>query len=178
MHRDVDDDQEIEVERSRRTGWQLALLLVLGGLLILFTWAGVKGWRIYSLSQSLLSRQAQAEALAANGFTQIDPDEAEALVNGLRSDVVALKREVDLFMPIATYLSWVPRYGPTLEAAPHLLEMADAGTEAAAYAMRGLKPAIGLLQDENLAESPLPGLVRILDSAEADLRASARPWSG
>jgi len=164
---DEHDLQEVQVRK--RTSSRAPLYFVLAGILLLFLWAGVKGWRLYQAAQSLLSHQATAENLMGGGAAQMDPDEVEALVNGLRSDVLVMKREVSPFMPVISRLGWLPRYGPTLAAAPHLMEMADAGTAAAAYALRGLKPALATLQGESDGGSPLPEMVRVIDDAQADL---------
>lgn len=132
-------------------------LLLLAGLLLLL-WFGLKGWRIYRASQSLLGRQAEAEAILANGPTQANPDAVEALVLGVREDVVVLRDETAVFLPLTPYLGWVPKFGPTLRVAPQLMTMADAGTETAVYAITGLKPALVALQ-----APPTPGSSRISD---------------
>ena len=153
--------------KNKRT---LILTLLLAGLaLILITFA-IKGWRSYQAVQSLLTRQAQAQDLLAGGFTNVDPEQAEALVYGLREDVVILRNETRFLMPLMPYLGWLPKAGPLAEAAPKLMEMADAGTEAAAYAFRGLKPALFLLQEDPQAEfALLPEILQILDTAKPDL---------
>ncbi|MEZ4511898.1 MAG: DUF4012 domain-containing protein [Chloroflexota bacterium] len=133
-------------------------LLLLAGLLLLLLWFGLKGWRIYRASQSLLGRQAEAEAILANGATQANPDAVEALILGVREDVVVLRDETAVFLPLTPYLGWVPQLGPTLLVAPQLMTMADAGTETAVYAITGLKPALVALQ-----APPTPGSSRISD---------------
>lgn len=139
---------------SSRPFW----LLLLAGLLLLLLWFGLKGWRIYRASQSLLGRQAEAETILANGATQANPDAVEALILGVRADVVVLRDETAVFLPLTPYLGWVPKVGPTLLVAPQLMTMADAGTETAVYAITGLKPALVALQ-----APPTPGSSRISD---------------
>ena len=131
---------------------RLVWLLLLAGTVILLFWAGMKALRIYQVSSSLMDRQNQAERLLSNGPSAIDANEAEDLVYGLRRDVVTLNNEIGFLIPILPYLGWLPKVGPLAAAAPPLMEMADAGTEAAAYAFRGMKPALPLLQ-ENSDES-------------------------
>ena len=145
---------ETTSRRSNRPFW----LLLLAGLLLLLLWFGLKGWRIYRASQSLLGRQAEAEAILANGATQANPDAVEALILGVRADVVVLRDETAVFLPFTPYLGWVPKVGPTLRVAPQLMTMADAGTETAVYAITGLKPALVALQSP-----PAPGSSRISD---------------
>ncbi|MCB8944126.1 MAG: DUF4012 domain-containing protein [Ardenticatenaceae bacterium] len=142
---------------------------VLIGLLLILGWLGLKGWRIYQASQSLLARQSQIETLMADGPLNANPDTIEEIVMGIRRDVVTLKRESSIFMPLMPYLGWLPKVGSTAVIAPHLLEMADAGTEAAAYALRGLKPALVLLQDNSSSDDKLAQLVFILNQALPDL---------
>lgn len=152
-------------EKDRR----LAKFLLLGALLLFLLWLGLKTWRVASLAQSLLARQTQAEQIMANGFSSADPDAIEALVYGVRGDVAALHREARPFAAVGGLLGWLPAVGPSLAAAPHLLDMADSGTEAAAYAVRGLKPAITLLQDETSGDPALPALMQIVATAAPDL---------
>lgn len=147
-----------------------AKLLLVGGVLLIILWLGFKTWRMANAAQSLLARQAEVEELIAGGFTNVNPDEAEALVLGIRRDVVILRNESQLFMPVLPYLSWLPKAGPTLAAAPHLMVMADHGTAAAVYALRGLKPALVVLQqDRDPAISPLSHILQVVAAAQPDL---------
>ena len=125
----------------------------MAGVVILLFWAGLKAWRIYQAGSSLMARQAEAERLLANGLGSVDAGAAEDLVFGVRADVVDLDNEVGFIMPLLPYFGWLPKIGPLATAAPHLLEMADAGTEAAAYAFRGVKPALELQQKDSDAGS-------------------------
>lgn len=154
------------------SGW-LPKLLFLAGLLLIIVWLGLKGWRIAEAGRSLMARQEEAEALAADGLVNADPEAAEALVMGLRQDVVTLERETGIFMPLAPAFGWLPKVGPLLAAAPPLMEMADAGTEAAVYGMRGMKPALALLQSEEGGEALIPELLAIVDEAQPELARTA-----
>lgn len=158
------------VRQNRVASRRLAWLLLLSALSLIVIWLGLKTWHIVRAAQSLQARQAEVEALMANGPTAVDPEQAEALVLGVRRDVFTLKTEVEPFLPLTPYLGWLPKVGPTIVVAPQLLQMADAGTEAAAYAIRGLKPALTVIQDEDpSADSRIPELVQVLDAAEPDL---------
>jgi hypothetical protein len=149
----------------------LARLLLLGALLLFVLWLGLKSWAIGRAALALQARQSEVETLLAGGLTQLDPDAAEELVLGVRHDVVVLKRETAVFMPLMPYLEWVPRYGSTLAAAPALMAMADAGTETAVYALRGFKPALPLLQEGRSPIELLPDLLTIVNNAQPELNA-------
>ncbi len=154
---------------AAQSGRKIALLLLTGALLLLLLWLGLKAYRIGTAVQSLLARQPQAETLLEGGLSNLNPDEVEQLVLGLRQDIVTLKRETAFFMPLTPHLGWVPKAGPLLVAAPELMEMADAGTETAVHAFTGLKPALAVLQSD--AEgSQMTALVEVIDNAESDLR--------
>lgn len=148
---------------------RLPLFLILGGFLLLLLWVGAKGWRVVSSARSLRDHQAQAEQLLAGGLVRADQDELESLVLGIRQDVGQLEQETAPFMPLAAHMGWVPRLGALLAAAPHLLEMADAGTEGLVYAVEGFKPALTLLSAEDRPETPMPELMQTLDEAEAEM---------
>ncbi len=151
--------------------------LILLGVLLLIAWLALKGWRIYRAADSLLAQQAAAEALLAEGLTNIDADAAEELVLGARRDLLVIKRETAVFMPLTPYLGWLPTVGPLAVEAKPLLEMADAGTETAAYALLGLKPGIAILQNESVGGSDkLAELVAVLKEAGPDLAAAAQAF--
>jgi hypothetical protein len=146
----------------------VARYAVLFGLAFLLLWLGLKGCRIAQAANSLQARQAETEQLLAGGLSGIDPAAAEALILGLRQDVVVLQRETAVFMPLTPYLGWLPRIGPLVQAGPQLMIMADQGTQTAVLAYRGLHPALDILHDNN-PNSPIPALVAQLDMARPDL---------
>jgi hypothetical protein len=156
--------------RSKRKFIWIALLLF---LLLLMGWLGLKAWRIAQTAQSLLDRRAQLESMAEAGLTKLDPDETEQLVIDVRRDVLTLKRETAVFMPLTPYLGWVPKVGSTLVVAPQLMELAEAGLDTAAYSVRGLKPALSIIQQEAGPETnTLAALVEVVAAAGPDLRAA------
>ena len=158
-----------EKETRGRSLDRIALLLLFTGILLFLSWLGWKAWRIYRTSSSLLARQAEIQQLADGGWQQINPDAAETLVLNLRADIVALKQDIGFLIPVLPYLSQLPDIGPLAESAPHLLEMADAGSEAAAYGIRGLKPVLDDIQTEDGSESVVPILLEAVDAARPDL---------
>lgn len=152
---------------------KIALLLFLTGILLLLSWLGLKAWRLYQTSSSLLSRQAELKQLAAGGWEEIDADAAEAAVLGLRGDIVTLQAETGFLMPFLPYLAPLPEIGALAVAAPHLLEMADAGSEGAAYAIRGMKPGFNALQSETEEAALLPVMLETVDGARPELAKAA-----
>lgn len=157
---------------SRGSTGRIARLLVLAGLLILLLWLGLKAWRVYQSAQSLLAIEPEARALMAGGMNQVDPDAAEALVLRAREDIAVLYDELAFTRPIAPYLGWVPRLGPTLVASPHLLEMADAGSEAGALAITSLKPALEIYQREDFGAASLGELLPVISAAAPELESA------
>ncbi|VAW31219.1 hypothetical protein MNBD_CHLOROFLEXI01-2073, partial [hydrothermal vent metagenome] len=151
------------------TGARIRTLLLIS-MAFLAIWLSVKGWRIGRAVQSLLAQQAVAESLMAEGVTAIDPAIAEELVQTVRQNVVTLRDETAVFMPLTPYLGWLPQVGSLATAAPQLMEMADAGTETAVHAFAGLQPALTLLQTEENSGSPLPQLVNVLADARPNLQ--------
>ena len=149
-------------------------LLLLAGILLLVAWLAFKTYRLARLARSFQQHQSMAQIIASDGLLNVDPHAAQQLVMDLRRDVVALDREVRPYLPAISWFGWVPRIGPLLAQSEPLLDMADAGSEAAAYSIRGLSPALQLLQSEREAgDELLPQLVPILQNAEADLFASS-----
>lgn len=152
---------------------RIILLILLGFLLLILLWLGLKTWRIYQTGQALLARKAEVETLMADGFLSIEPDKAESLILDTRENIQTLKQETAVFMPLTPYLGWVPKIGSTLVIAPELVTMADSGIDTAAYAVRGLKPALAILQDDTNSDKSMIGqLSGVLVDAVPDLVAA------
>jgi hypothetical protein len=150
--------------------WLRPRTLLLAGVALIVLWLLVTGVRVTGLLRSLQAREAEARSLLDGGLSQVDPDAVELLVLGVHSDVTRLQAETRPFVYLGSRLGWLPRVGPVLVAAPHLVEMATAASEVAAYSIRAMKPAFAVLQQENRSgESRLPALVAILAGGRADL---------
>jgi hypothetical protein len=150
--------------------WKRVILLLGLGLLL---WLGIKAWRIGRATQSLLAQQTVAETLLANGLTNINPDDAEAMVGTIRRDFVVLRDETAFLMPLLPRLGWVPTVGPLLISAPQLVAMGDAGTEMSVYAAESLKPILLILQSEDSGGGQLPQLIHALAEARLGLAQAA-----
>ncbi len=161
-------DQAAQTPSKNRLG-QLALLLFLTAVLLLLSWLGWKAWRLYQSGSSLLARQGQFEALSATEWQAIDADEAEALLLGLNADLDDVQAEIAFLLPILPALSSLPQIGPLAAAAPHLLTMADAGVEAAAYGLRAMKPALREMQTADGQGAALPIFLNTIADGQADL---------
>lgn len=150
--------------------WKSVFLLL--GLLLLL-WLGLKAWRIGQAVNSLLDQQATAETLIANGLTNIDPDTAESMVKTIRHDFVVLRDETAFLMPLTPRLGWVPKVGPLLVSARQLVEMGDAGTETAVYAIESLKPILNIMQADDAGNDQLPQLINALAGARPGVAQAA-----
>ena len=152
---------------------RLPLLLFLAGALVLLLAFGLKAWRLAQVARSMQQYQVQATSLAEDGLLHVDPDIAEDLVMNFRRDVRVLNRELRPLVPLASRLGWVPRVGPVLEQSEAFMEMADSGSMAAAYSLRGLKPALQRLQaDQDTDSDLLSQVMPILAAAQPDLFAA------
>lgn len=158
-----------ETTRQRRSGVSMARLLLLGGLLVIVLWLGLKTWRVISAGQSLLNTQQEVETLLSGGLASIDPDEAQRIVLQTRHDVLTLKNELGFMRPITPQLANLPRVGPLLAVSPHFLDMADAGTEAAVYLL-SLKPGLEALQAQETNGLALGELLATIASTQDDLQ--------
>jgi hypothetical protein len=141
-------------------------LLVLLLVVLLAAW----GVRLAQTGQSLRQHLAQAQALA-DAPEEVDPVAACALVREMRGDVVALEREAGGLVRLAPALGWLPKVGGDLQAAPHLLAMADGLTEAGTLACDALEPALVAFggTDEASGGFSLEQMVGLLAEHQADL---------
>jgi hypothetical protein len=165
-----EDPQATSSERG--TVGRLGRLLILIGILVILAWAGLKTWRVYQATRSLLAAQEEAQVLMEGGLANIDPDVAERLVLDTRADIETLHSELSFIRPIAPLFGWIPRIGPVMAAAPHLLDMADTGSEAGVLAIPALKPALAIAQRDDFSAARLGDLLPILAAAEPDLMAA------
>lgn len=156
-------------QESTMNNRKLIRLLIFAGLAVLLIWVGIKAWRTYQAATSLLNRQTEVEQILSSGFGAANPDKLEELVYGVRSDVVALEQEMGFLVPVLPYFGWLPKIGPLAASAPQLVEMADAGTEAAAFAFRGMKPALSILKEDEGGAFPIPQLLEVIETAKPDL---------
>lgn len=161
-------------EKTSSLNLKRIILLILFGLILLaILWVGFKSWRIYQVGQAMLARKTEVEGLMADGIINIDPDKAESLVMDTRQDIKALKAETAVFMPLTPYLGWIPKVGSTLVHAESFMTMADSGIDGAAYAVRGLKPALSVLQGDTTSDASMfSQLSNTLIAAAPDLAAA------
>lgn len=148
----------------------LARTILWTAVSLLFLWLLAK-LIVYGMAfRSLRQHQQEVEQLLSGGITQIDGEQLEAIVLGVRGDLLTIEEETAVFYPLLTRMGWVPKYGPTLTITPQLLDMANSGTEMAAFAIRGIKPAFAILQDDALTQDEqMAALLQVVDQAEADL---------
>ena len=162
-------NQELSTKKDGTLN-KLPLLLGIAGILFLSGWLVSQVIPVWRATSSLLDSRAQAESLMADGLTNIDPEDAESLVYSLNRDVDILNRHLGPILPLAAKLYWLPKIGPLLSIGPELMSMADTGTDSAYYAMKGLKPALAILQDRELAgNEKIPLLLGVIDEAESEL---------
>jgi hypothetical protein len=143
------------------------LLLLLTGLALVLLWGGFKAYRLVKLARSF---QARFEAISESGllddWQQLDSAWASEMVHGMRSDFVALKEEVQLWLWVAPVFRWLPAYGSDLALAPQLVQMGDAGTEAAVLLTDALLPMWDLYRAGDLS---IAGLATGLADARSQL---------
>ncbi|MBN1953861.1 MAG: DUF4012 domain-containing protein [Anaerolineae bacterium] len=146
--------------RKRWIGW----LFVLAGLVLLALWA----WQLGRTAQSLRGHVAQAQALT-DAPGPIDPAAACELVQGLRGDVVDLRRQAGGLTWLGPLFGWLPEVGGTLRAAPHLLVVADGMTEAGALACGALDPLLVDLSDGGMDGLAMEEVGALLAGRQAEL---------
>ncbi|MDY6878131.1 MAG: DUF4012 domain-containing protein, partial [Chloroflexota bacterium] len=143
---------------AKRVVWSLVLLAVV----LLTVW----GVRLAQTGQLLLEHLSQVQALA-DAPAKADPAAACTLVREMQGDVMALERQVGGLVQMAPALGWLPKVGGDLQAAPHLLAMADGLTEAGTLACDALEPALATFG--GASGFSLEQMVTLLAEHQADL---------
>ena len=139
--------------------------------LIISIWAVFKMWRLYSLAQSFQTHFATVEVLLADPdpLGALDAGETVELITNVRTDMVKLKAEVEPYLFLAPYLTWLPEVGPLMVDAEHYLEMADAGTATLSTLGSTIELALTSGQDEISATNKVTLLMTLLNNAGPDL---------
>ncbi len=142
----------------KRVGWALVLL----GAVLIVIW----GFRLVGTGLSLFDHLRRAQAMADEPDT-LDPGAACDLMQGVRGDVVKLRRQAGWLAHLGPALGWLPKVGGEMKAAPHLLMVADGLTEAGALSCEAMEPALAALDGGN-SFSPKK-VLRPLDTGQDEL---------
>lgn len=150
---------------------RLAQLLLVAGLLLIIVWLVMSALRLVNAVNSLQEQRQKIEALAEAGILNADADELEQIALTVRDDVTEIERIIGPFAPLGTYLGWIPAAGPLVADARPLLDMADAASEMAIYAVAAAKPFLGNEQEAGAGlTASLPQAIAGLDAAKPGLR--------
>lgn len=148
---------------------RIIAILALTLLVIAVAWLGWRLHRIYAAATALRADLHAAQALADRGLQAADLEQAAVLLRDTRGDLDALQSAARPFLALAPHLAWIPRYGPTIHAAPAFLHMAVQVTDVGETLARDLLP---LLEDP--PEAAPSGDASVISQAAAVL-AGARP---
>jgi hypothetical protein len=143
----------------------LCVVLLLGG----GAWIGLAASRLWTAASRIQADLAALESLVASDVQALDFERAIDLLHTTRADLETLQSAARPFLWMAPYLSWLPRYGPDIQAAPLLLEMALNLTAAGEEVVEPLAPLLSQVADQEQ-----PGGKSLVQEATATLQA-ARP---
>ncbi|MGC8878582.1 MAG: DUF4012 domain-containing protein [Anaerolineae bacterium] len=138
-------------------------------------------------ARSVLAELTELRYLAAehHGAQQLDLTKARLALRRAEQELAAVRWHATPFLVLAPYLGWLPEYGGTIAAAPHLLEVAQSLTEASLILLDELAPRLEQLHQDTTSGhgDPLSILVTVLsDSApqlaqvEAQLSQAEAQW--
>ncbi len=156
-------DKMTDQERAGRTRLKYGCLaLAAVGMVLFLAW----GLTLGRAGLSLRGHLAEVQALAERPES-LDPAAACELVQGLRADVVTLRRGAGWLVRLAPALGWLPSVGGDLRAAPHLLVVGDGLSEAGALACDGMSPALEALGGEG--DLSVEGMAQLLVEEQSTL---------
>ncbi len=138
-------------------------------LIIVSIWLALSIFRTVKAVRSLLESKQRVELIVDGGLMRANPNELNDLATSVREDILTLRSAIGPAANLSPLLSWLPKYGPLLANGRELLELADLGSEAGLYAMRGVIPALIAIQSDNVdSTGPIPAVARSLESSSAD----------
>ena len=163
-----------ETLNSRPNWTRIAALVALALLVISGGWLGWRVYRIWKAATALRADLGAARVLVEDGIRDIDPRDAASLLRASRADLERLQASAGPFLWVAPNLGWVPRYGPTIEAAPVLLDVAVDLTTAGETLVDDFAPLLEKVEGEAGAadESLLSEGAVTLARAGPELRAT------
>lgn len=128
--------------------WRRTLWLGLSLLVLLVSYKafriGWHGWAAYRAGQEL-------QVLARGGLQLNKLPQVQTATQKLANELTSVTAELQPLQPVLRHLGWVPRYGPTLAAAPDLLTTGSELTTAASEGLALLKaPPLGPKQADPL----------------------------
>ncbi|NLG49038.1 MAG: DUF4012 domain-containing protein [Chloroflexi bacterium] len=128
------------------------LYLVIAVLLVLLLVVAFQTWQTWRHASSL---RAHLEQLRATGIEQ--PRQLSPGLALIQQDLRHLSRDLRLPLAVARYLGWLPVIGPTVEAAPVLLESGTTLLDAGVVAWQVLEePMCSLLEGEGDLTAVIP----------------------
>lgn len=136
--------------RTRRLSLRrLLAILLITGLVAAAAAAAIVGRQLYGDVRAIKDRLDRVEALVGGDTSQALNTETisvlrQEFVAG-RSEFLALKTDVQPFLPALERLSRLPKVGPSLAAVPHLLNMGDNFLNAGATLLDGMDPLLQTL---------------------------------
>ncbi|MEZ4661009.1 MAG: DUF4012 domain-containing protein [Caldilineaceae bacterium] len=150
-------------QRYRRWLIWLPILLLVGWLGYVGVRSGLYARDAYRAGQRLMAQLSSEPFLVALAAERADVDEIATALEKLDAQVSALA-------PILHRLGWLPRYGPTLAAAPELL---TAAKEYSLLASNGLE-LVSPLVHKYEGMPPIPELLEAFANAQPQLESMAR----
>ncbi|PWH13473.1 MAG: hypothetical protein DDG58_14060 [Ardenticatenia bacterium] len=124
-------------------------------------------------ARSALAELTELRYLAAehHGAQQLDWTKVRLVLRRVEQELAAVRWHATPFLVLAPYLGWLPEYGGTIAAAPHLLEIAQSLAEASLVLLDELAPRLEQLRQNTTSSygDPLPILVTALSDTAPQL---------
>lgn len=125
--------------RRRKAIWRLFIVL---DLLVIVVSGGLWLSRARRWANVIREDVAALQALAAEGPAAVAPWRPDELLQNTHTDLRGVRAEFPFALGLAPHLRWLPRYGETIAAAPHLLQMGLDLTQAGALALEAFDPVL------------------------------------
>lgn len=155
-------------ETRRWSTARLGCLLIALLAAALVFWIGVKAVRVTAAGRGLLGDLQALQAVDVQTLSSLDPANLTALRDrfaSMEANLAAVETEAAPFLPLASGMGWLPRFGDEAQAAPALLDLASNVATAGRAAMDGALPALAALRDESMGRGS--ALARVLPALEA-----------
>ena len=158
---------------NKRTRLFGCFILPLTLFFLLLIFIGWKGYRLFTIAQSLRQTQTRITEMSNQGdWMTLQSEEVKAIVLTTRQDILSLKSEVGPFIWLTPAFSWLPKVGTYMPQADTYLQLAESASAIGESLVPIIEPGMDILQGKTQT-NPFPAILQLLETEKTSLEAAS-----